>query len=120
VTLVGSGIATYLTSWTIYVLIASALFGFVLQRSALKTDVLAPAMASSNAVTLFMSVGLGITVFDETLHSGGRRLPAILGLLIALLGVGRLAGAQPPAAGTSDVTDADAASTPRDSTSSSS
>jgi drug/metabolite transporter (DMT)-like permease len=56
VTLVGSGIATYLTSWTIYVLIASALVGFALQQSALKTGVLAPAMGSSNAVTLFMSV----------------------------------------------------------------
>ncbi len=98
VTLVGGGLSTYLTSWTIYVLIASALLGFVLQQSSLKTGVLAPAMASSNAVTLFMSVLLGITVFGETLHAGdGRRLPALLGLGVALLGVALLAGAQSPA-----------------------
>ena len=107
VTLVGGGLATYLTSWTIYVLIASALLGFVLQQSALKTGVLAPAMASSNAVTLFMSVLLGITVFGETLQGGGgQRLPAVLGLLVALLGVSLLAGAQPPGA--------DAGGTPSD------
>jgi drug/metabolite transporter (DMT)-like permease len=117
VTLVGGGIATYLTSWTIYVLIASALFGFVLQQSALKTGVLAPAMASSNAVTLFMSVLLGITVFDETLHGGGHRLAGILGLLIALLGVSLLAGAQPPAAHDVDVTPSGEASSRRDRTS---
>jgi drug/metabolite transporter (DMT)-like permease len=118
VTLVGGGIATYLTSWTIYVLIASALFGFVLQQSALKTGVLAPAMASSNAVTLFMSVLLGITVFDETLHGGSHRLAGILGLLIALLGVSLLAGAQPPAAHDVDVTPSGETSSRRDRTSS--
>jgi drug/metabolite transporter (DMT)-like permease len=96
VTLLGGGIATYLTSWTIYVLIASALVGFILQQSALKTGVLAPAMGASNAVTLFMSVVLGITVFDETLSGGTRRAPAVLGLLIAMVGVGLLAGAEPP------------------------
>jgi drug/metabolite transporter (DMT)-like permease len=114
VTLVGGGLATYLTSWTIYVLIASALLGFVLQQSALKTGVLAPAMASSNAVTLFMSVLLGITVFGESLQSGGgRRLPAVLGLLVALLGVSLLAGAQPPAPRPSG-TPSDAAPSRRD------
>jgi drug/metabolite transporter (DMT)-like permease len=114
VTLVGGGLATYLTSWTIYALIASALLGFVLQQSALKTGVLAPAMASSNAVTLFMSVLLGITVFGETLHGGGgRRLPAVLGLLVALLGVSLLAGAQPPTSQPSG-TPSDAAPSRRD------
>ncbi len=56
VTLIGKGIGAILTSWTIYVLIGSAAAGFILQQSALKTGVLAPAMASSNAVTLFVSV----------------------------------------------------------------
>jgi hypothetical protein len=97
VTLVGLGVPTILSSWTTYVLIASALVGFVLQQSALKTGVLAPAMASSNAMTLFASVVLGVSVFDEALSDGsGRLAPALMGLGIALLGIVLLAGARPP------------------------
>lgn len=97
VTILGDGLHAYLTSWTIYVLIASALLGFALQQSALKTGVLAPAMGSSNAVTLFACVLLGITVFDESLQPGHRRWPAVLGLLVAMAGVALLAGAAAPA-----------------------
>jgi hypothetical protein len=50
VSLLGGGLVAILTSWTIYALVGSALVGFVFQQSALKTGVLAPAMASSNAV----------------------------------------------------------------------
>jgi drug/metabolite transporter (DMT)-like permease len=99
VTVVGQGFEAVLTSWTIYVLIASALVGFVLQQSALKTGVLAPAMASSNAVTLFGSVAFGATVFGESLSSGGARLtPVLVGLGVALVGIILLAGAKPPQA----------------------
>ena len=71
VTVVGQGLDAVLTSWTIYVLIVSALVGFVLQQSALKTGVLAPAMASSNAVTLVRQRGIrGDGVRREPL--GGR------------------------------------------------
>jgi drug/metabolite transporter (DMT)-like permease len=102
VTQVGSGIGALLTSWTIYVLIACAVVGFALQQSALKTGVLAPAISASNAVTLFMGVLLGITVFDEALQSGASsRVPAIIGLVVALWGVVLLAsgggGGQPVA-----------------------
>jgi drug/metabolite transporter (DMT)-like permease len=99
VTVVGLGFSAVLSSWTIYVLIASAVVGFVLQQSALKTGVLAPAMASSNAVTLFGSVAFGATVFGESLSSGGARTaPAVIGLGVALLGIVLLAGAKPPQA----------------------
>lgn len=99
VTVVGQGLSAVLSSWTIYVLIASALVGFVLQQSALKTGILAPAMASSNAVTLFGSVVFGATVFGEKLSSGGARLaPAVVGLGVALIGIVLLAGAKPPQA----------------------
>lgn len=97
VPLVGKGLSTILSSWTIYALMASAVVGFVLQQSALKTAVLAPAMASSNAVTLFASIVFGVTVFGETISSGaGREGPAIFGLLLALVGVVLLAGSKPP------------------------
>src|SRR5208283_4419145 len=95
--LVGKGLVTVLTSWTIYVLIASAVVGFVLQQSALKTAILAPAMASSNAVTLVSSVLLGVSVFGESVSSGNDRLmPAAIGLLVAMVGIVLLAGASPP------------------------
>jgi drug/metabolite transporter (DMT)-like permease len=100
VTLIGKGLSTIVSSWTIYVLIASALVGFGLQQSALKTGVLAPAMASSNWVTLFVSIVLGLTVFGETIsHGNGRLIPAILGLAVALAGIILLAGAKPPQPG---------------------
>ena len=95
----GHGVAALLGDWTTYALIASAILGFVLQQSALRTDVLAPAMASSNAVTLFASVIFGLTVFGESLsHGNGRLVPAIIGLAFALVGIVLLAGAKPPLA----------------------
>ena len=97
VPLIGDGLTALLSSWTIYALIASALIGFVLQQSALKTGVLAPAMASSNAVTLFASMVFGTTVFGEALSKGGGWLaPALIGLGLALTGIVLLAGAKPP------------------------
>jgi drug/metabolite transporter (DMT)-like permease len=97
VTVVGGGLSAVVTSWTVYVLIASALVGFVLQQSALKTGVLAPAIASSNAVTLFGSVAFGASVFGESLSEGGARLgPAVIGLGVALIGIILLAGAKAP------------------------
>jgi drug/metabolite transporter (DMT)-like permease len=95
----GHGVTTLLGDWTIYVLIASAVVGFMLQQSALKTAVLAPAMASSNAVTLLASVVFGLTVFGETLsHGHGPLAPAIIGLAIAMAGIVLLADAKPPLA----------------------
>ena len=97
--LLGHGVAALLHSWTVYVLVASALVGFVTQQSALKSGVLAPAIASSNAVTLFGSVVLGITVFGEQLsHGHGHLIPAVIGLAAALAGIALLASAPPPAA----------------------
>jgi drug/metabolite transporter (DMT)-like permease len=94
---VGHGLSAVLSSWTIHALIVTALAGFVLQQSALRAGVLAPAMASSNVVTLFGSVVFGATVFGESLSSGGARLaPALVGLGVALVGIVLLVDAQPP------------------------
>jgi drug/metabolite transporter (DMT)-like permease len=95
-TVLGQGIGAVLTSWTIYVLIGSAIVGLVLQQSALRTGVLAPAMASSNAVTLFASVLFGISVFGEKISNGnGRIAPAVIGLVVALVGISLLASTEP-------------------------
>ena len=93
----GNGIASLLTIWPTYVLIVSALVGFVLQQSALKTGVLAPAMAASNASTLVFSVLFGIAIFDETLAHGARLAPAWVGLGLAVIGVLALASTSPDA-----------------------
>ena len=98
VTETGSGILTLLSNWTVWVLILSALTGFALQQSALKTGVLAPAMASANSVTLFTSVVLGLTVYDERISKGGagHSSSAFLGLIVAMVGIALLAGSDAP------------------------
>jgi drug/metabolite transporter (DMT)-like permease len=98
VTELGGGVLALLSTWSVYVLIISAVSGFALQQSALKTGVLAPAMASSNSVTLFSSVLLGIAVYGETLakagtaHSGS----TVIGLVVAVVGIAFLAGSEAP------------------------
>jgi len=98
VTEIGSGVLALLSSWSIYVLILSALTGFALQQSSLKTGVLAPAMASANSVSLFTSVILGITVYDETISKSGagHTSSAFIGLAVALVGIALLAGSAAP------------------------
>ncbi len=94
---IGAGAAALFGGWPVYVLIATALVGFGLWQLALKTDVLAPAMASSNAATLFAGVLLGIAVYGETLgHAHATLLPAVLGLAVALAGVALLSSAPLP------------------------
>ena len=97
VTEVGSEVLALFADWSIYVLVASAVVGFVLQQSALKTGVLAPAMASSNAVSLFGGVTFGAVVYGESLsHGNGHLVPAIIGLSVAVVGIVILAHAQGP------------------------
>ena len=98
VTELGGGVLGLLSSWSVYVLILSAVSGFALQQSALKTGVLAPAMASSNSVTLFSSVILGIAVYGETLSKTGSSHTAstAMGLLVAFVGIALLAGSAAP------------------------
>lgn len=97
VPLVSQGLSAILSSWTPYALLASALIGFVVQQSALKTGVLASAMASSSAVTLFASVALGSALFDEDFSKGGAwALGTVVGLGLALVGIVLLSAAQAP------------------------
>ena len=98
VTEIGGGVLALLSTWSVYVLIISAVSGFALQQSALKTGVLAPAMASSNSVTLFSSVILGIAVYGESLAKGGSSHSgsAVVGLVVAIVGIALLAGSEAP------------------------
>ena len=109
-----NGVFSTLAHWPVYVLILSALVGFVLTQGSLKTGVLAPAVASSNAVTLFSSVILGIAVYGEHLSGGEahHKVSAFLGLAVALAGVGLLGGASAPAPASSAGTSSELRSTP--------
>ena len=90
----GSGIAAVLGSWQLYALIGAGLLGLAMGQSALRTGVLAPAMAATNSATLLTSVVLGLTVFGEAFAGGTGRLAAVAGgLALALLGVVLLASA---------------------------
>ena len=94
----GQGALSLLADWSVYVLVGSAVIGFVLQQGSLKTGVLAPAMASSNAVTLFSSVILGITVYGERLsaNGSGHAASAAVGLVVAIVGIVLLGSAEGP------------------------
>jgi multidrug transporter EmrE-like cation transporter len=92
----GHGLAAVLTSWTPYALLVTALIGFALQQTALKKGQLAPAMASSNSMTLIASVIIGSAVFGETISQGGGLPLAILGLVVAVAGISALALGQEP------------------------
>lgn len=84
----GNGASAVFSSWYVYGLIASAVLGFGLQQSALKSGFLAPAMGALNVATLVVSVILGVTLFQEALSQGqGRLSPAVIGLVIAVVGV---------------------------------
>ena len=88
----GHGLPRVFTSWPLYVFVVAELGGFALQQSALKTGFLASATGALNAATLAVSVVLGVAVFEESLFRGsGRMLPAVVGLIIAIVGVVTLA-----------------------------
>jgi drug/metabolite transporter (DMT)-like permease len=99
VPLVSQGLGTVLTSWVTYALLGTALVGFATQQGALKTGALAPAMASSTSVTLFVSILLGAALFGEPVAKQGLWvLASIAGLGLAVVGVWALAGSAPPPA----------------------
>jgi drug/metabolite transporter (DMT)-like permease len=97
---VSQGLAAILTGWELWALLGAGVVGLVLGQWALRTGVLAPAMAATNAVTLFISVTLGVTVFGEKLNRGGGALALVaVGLALVLVGVTLLARAPAPRPG---------------------
>jgi drug/metabolite transporter (DMT)-like permease len=97
VTDLGHGVGAVLSSWPLYVFIVAEVTGFALQQVALKTGFLAPATAALNAATLAVSVLLGIAVFQESIAAGsGRLAPALIGRVIAIVGVVTLASSPGP------------------------
>ena len=93
VPLVSQGLGVVLTSWVTWALLGTAMVGFATQQGALKTGALAPAMASSTSVTLFVSILLGAALFGEAVAKHGLWvLVSLAGLGLAVVGVWALAG----------------------------
>jgi hypothetical protein len=83
-----------------WALLGTAIIGFATQQGALKTGALAPAMASSTSVTLFVSIVLGAALFGEPMAKNGVWvLVSVAGLGLAVAGVWALAGSTAPVAG---------------------
>ena len=97
---IGHGALSLPADWSVNVLVVSAIVGFALQQGSLQTGVLAPAMASSNAVTLLSSVILGIAADGERLaaSSGGHVASAAIDLAIPIDGIVLLGPAERPMA----------------------
>ena len=91
------GFGSIFLHWPLYAFILAELLGFTLQQAALKPGFLAAATGALNAATLIMSVILGIGVFRESLSpEPGRLIPALLGLVVAVIGVIVLASSSDP------------------------
>ena len=60
-------------------------------------------MASSNAVTLFSSVVLGIAVYGELSASGGGHVASAVGPAVAIVGIVLLGSAEDPPPPTSNL-----------------
>jgi drug/metabolite transporter (DMT)-like permease len=90
----GGGLGEVVTSWELYVLAGAGLVGFTMGQFALRTGALAPAMASTNSVTLLGAVALSLTLFGETFSPGPAHLvAAACGLALTVFGVILLARA---------------------------
>jgi drug/metabolite transporter (DMT)-like permease len=88
----GGGPGAVVASWELYVLAVAGLVGFTMGQFALRTGALAPAMASTNSVTLLGAVVLSLTVFGETFSPGpGHLVAAGGGLALTVFGVVLLA-----------------------------
>jgi uncharacterized membrane protein len=84
----GGGLGEVVTSWEPYALAAAGLVGFTMGQFALRTGTLAPAMASTNSLTLLGAVALSLTVFGETFSPGPAHLvAAACGLALTVSGV---------------------------------
>jgi drug/metabolite transporter (DMT)-like permease len=90
----GTGVAAILGSLATYTLIITALAGFGLQQSALKSGYLAPAMAATNASALTTSVLLGVVIFGESIAAAGHLPFTVAALTVTVIGVVLLAEAE--------------------------
>lgn len=94
-----TGLPGVLASWELYALIGVGYVSMTLNQLALNTGALAATLAASTALDPVASVILGLTLFGESLHTGGAQtVITVLALLGALAGMTILARAEAPSA----------------------
>ena len=95
------GIGGMLSDWHVYALLALGFAGMTLTQMALGTGVLPPAVATTSIFNPALSVVLGLTLFDESVHDTAvGSIAALLALLAMFGGVAVLAlGQRKPGAG---------------------
>jgi drug/metabolite transporter (DMT)-like permease len=95
------GVVEVFTDWHVYALLVIGYVSMTLNQVALGTGVLAPAIATSLAADPIVSVVLGVTLFDESLHETPIGVVAtVLSLLVALGAIAILARSQEGGAAT--------------------
>lgn len=91
------GVVHVIASWELYALAGIGYVSMTLNQMALNTRALAATIASSTAVDPIVSVALGLTLFDEHLHTDTLKAAgAFVALAVALFGVVVLARAEAP------------------------
>ena len=96
----GDGVLEVLGHWQLYALLAAGYAGMTLNLLALSTGALAPAVATSMAFDTLVSVLLGVTLLQESIHETTLGAVATMAaLLAALFGIAVLSRSQdgPPA-----------------------
>jgi drug/metabolite transporter (DMT)-like permease len=89
------GIVHVIGSWELYALAGVGYVSMTFNQLALNTGALAPTIAASTALDTIVSVVLGLTLFDESLHVTGVQAAATVAVLTAaLLGMTVLARAE--------------------------
>jgi drug/metabolite transporter (DMT)-like permease len=97
----GDGVLELVTNWQVYALIAVGYVSLTLSQLALSTGALAPAVSTSMAFDPIVSVVLGVTLFEESIHEDALGVVVtMLALAAALAGMVILATGEngPPAA----------------------
>jgi drug/metabolite transporter (DMT)-like permease len=86
------GVPDVLLSWHLYALAAIGYASMSLSSASLQTGELAPAIATAMALDPLTSLVLGVTLFEETLRSGGFAVVAtVIGLGVMVGGIALLA-----------------------------
>lgn len=86
------GVVEIFTHWHLYALIVVGYASMTLNQMALSTGALAPAVATSMAFDPIVSVILGLTLFQESIHSSTLgSIVALIALVAALVGIAILA-----------------------------
>jgi drug/metabolite transporter (DMT)-like permease len=80
------GVEQVVTSWQLYLMVATGIASFFLVQNALQAGSLVAAQPGISALDPLVSVGYGVLLFGENLRTGIWLLPALIGGVIIVLG----------------------------------